>query len=84
MQQEAMNFTDFAAQFSTEGPCRAHMFNMKWPKGFVGPKCGHTNYCFIKRRNLYQCRSCEHQASLTAGTRLCLKSNHHIKLGKFI
>jgi transposase-like protein len=68
MQQEAMNFTEFSNQFHSEEACRNHMFNMRWPSGFVCPKCGHTEYSFIKYRNLYHCKNCGHQASLTAGT----------------
>ncbi|MDR1472494.1 MAG: transposase [Synergistaceae bacterium] len=32
------------------------------------PKCGHKEHSFIQYRNLYQCSSCGHQSSLTAGT----------------
>ncbi len=63
-----MNFREFTERFKTEEDCQAYFFKMKWPDGFICPKCGNKEYSFIKFRNLYQCKSCGHQASLTAGT----------------
>jgi transposase-like protein len=68
MQQETMNFREFTERFRTEEDCRTHFFKMRWPDGFVCPKCGHNEYGTIRFRNLYQCKRCGHQASLTAGT----------------
>ena len=68
MQQEEMNLREFMERFQTEQDCRSHFFRFKWPDGFKCPKCGHGEYFFIARRNLYQCKQCAHQASLTAGT----------------
>jgi len=68
MQQEEMTYKEFMERFQTEQDCRTHMFNMRWPNGFECPKCHHREYGFIQYRNLYQCKHCGHQASLTAGT----------------
>jgi transposase-like protein len=68
MQQREMSFMKLMDKFKTEKDCRDHFFYIKWPQGFVCPKCGYTEYCFIETRNLYQCKKCSHQASLTAGT----------------
>ena len=68
MQQTAMNLREFMDRFKTENDCREHFFRLRWPDGFKCPKCGHSEYSFIKYRNLYQCLKCKHQASLTAGT----------------
>ena len=59
---------EFIEKYGTEEQCREQLFNSRWPNGFVCPKCGHTEYFDIKSRNLYQCKSCNHQASVTAGT----------------
>ena len=40
----------------------------RWPQGFVCPRCAGRRCCEIKERKLYQCGSCRHQVSLTAGT----------------
>ena len=68
MQREEMNLKEFMDRFHTEEACREHFFHTKWPEGYQCPKCGHGEYSFIKSRNLYQCKNCDHQASLTAGT----------------
>jgi transposase-like protein len=68
MQQEAMSFIDFMDRFKTEEDCRNHFFKIRWPDGFRCPKCGHTEYFFLKGRCLYECSQCGHQSSVTAGT----------------
>ena len=51
-----------------ETACEAHLFQKRWPDGFVCPRCGHTKYYYIKTRKHYECQQCSYQASLTAGT----------------
>lgn len=47
-----------------------YFFKVRWPDGFVCPRCGHSAYYSIFTRSapLYQCRRCRQQTSLTAGT----------------
>ena len=59
---------DFQRQFSTERACERYLARWRWPKGFVCPKCGGKGAWRISRRRLYQCKTCRHQASVTAGT----------------
>jgi transposase-like protein len=68
MQQEEINLIDFMNRFKTEEDCREHFFKIRWANGFRCPKCECKEYTFIKGRNLYQCRHCGHQISVTAGT----------------
>ena len=63
-----MTLIEFQTSYGTEEQCRQHLFNKRWPDGFVCPKCGHKEYFNIASRNLYQCKACNHQASVTAGT----------------
>ena len=63
-----MTLIEFQAQFGTEEQCRQYLFEKRWPDGFVCPKCGHKEYFNVESRHLYQCKSCNHQASVTAGT----------------
>jgi ribosomal protein L37AE/L43A len=63
MQQESINFLDFMERFQTEEQYREFLFKLRWPTGFVCPKCGHTSYYEIKNRHLYNCGKCGHQAS---------------------
>ncbi len=39
-----------------------------FPMGLSAPKCGCAEYYPVHGRNIYQCRSCRHQTSVTAGT----------------
>jgi len=65
-----MNFDlfEFQRKFPTERRCHIFLFKQRWPDGFVCPKCQHKHYSFISTRNLYQCKKCTYQASVTAGT----------------
>jgi transposase-like protein len=63
-----MTMEEYQKQFGTEEACRAYLFGKRWPAGFVCPKCGHTEYFDVKSRNKYQCKKCNYQATVTAGT----------------
>jgi len=38
--QENMSFADFRECFSNEDACREYLFILRWPNGFICPKCG--------------------------------------------
>jgi transposase-like protein len=63
-----MNMIEFNEKYGTEEQCRQHLFSVRWSEGFVCPKCENKEYFDIKSRNLYQCKKCNHQVSVTAGT----------------
>jgi transposase-like protein len=68
-QQEGMNMIGFIEKFGTEEQCREYLYDVRWKEGFVCPKCGRKDEPFqIRSRNQYQCRHCNYQASVTAGT----------------
>jgi len=48
----------------------AFFFRQKWPSGFFCPRCCFPDAYVIRTRKqpLYQCKTCRHQTSLTAGT----------------
>jgi transposase-like protein len=79
-QQETMSFLQFAKKFGGEDACRAHLFGIRWPEGFICPKCGGRHYYEITTRNKYECASCHYQASVTAGT---VMDKTHIPLAKW-
>lgn len=56
--------------FHNEAEINSFLFHMKWPSGFVCPRCHHGEAYVIKTRRLplYDCRACRHQTSLIAGT----------------
>lgn len=65
-----MSFQEFCEVFPTEEACRKKLFQMRWPEGYVCPKCGGKEYGYHEGKNAYQCKDkyCRHQGSLTAGT----------------
>jgi transposase-like protein len=75
--QQIIGLREFQKRFNDELSCREHLFSIRWSKGFVCPKCGHTEYYVIKERNTYQCKKCRHQTSVTAGT---VMDKTHLKL----
>jgi transposase-like protein len=63
-----MTLIEFQRDFGTEEQCREYLFKKRWPDGFKCPKCGHAEHFNIASRNLYQCKACNHQTSVTSGT----------------
>jgi transposase-like protein len=54
--------------FPDEAACEAFLRKLRWPKGFVCPRCQGRRSSTITTRRLEQCLACRYQASLTAGT----------------
>ena len=59
---------DFYEQFPDEESCWTSLRQVRWPRGFVCPRCGERGSHRLRTRRLEQCRSCRHQTSVTAGT----------------
>lgn len=66
--EKTISYAKFQKQFSNEDSCREYLFKSRWNGAYVCTKCGCTEYYFLSKRNLYQCKRCRHQQSLTAGT----------------
>lgn len=66
--QKGVSVSDVISQYGTEQQCQAELFRSRWPTGFVCPNCGHTEYCELPSRNLFQCYKCRHQTSVISGT----------------
>lgn len=58
---------EFEARFASEEACREYLFHLRWPQGFVCPRCGGLGG-WLTKRGLVMCTECGYQASLTAGT----------------
>ena len=59
---------DFYDQFPNEAACEDYLRRVRWPRGFVCPRCQGREASFVSSRRLWQCGRCRHQVSLTAGT----------------
>ena len=63
------DFQEFLEQFKDEEACRKYLFDIRWPNGFLCPKCCDSNAKYwLTAQNVIHCSVCGHQASLTAGT----------------
>ena len=58
---------EFDQRFSNTEACYEYLARIKWPDGYTCEKCGHKAY-WLSSNNIYICKRCEHQISLTAGT----------------
>ena len=77
--QPGMSLGDFLARYGSEEQCQQALFDWRWPRGFVCPRCTHTNAFVLQGRRLFQCAACRHQCSvgsdtLFAGTKLPLRT----------
>jgi len=66
--QKGLSLPEFLKHYGTEEQCRGAVYGWRWPDGFRCPECGHTGFCEIAGRGLYQCNGCHHQTSLISGT----------------
>ena len=59
--------SELEQRFATEEACREYIRDIRWPKGFLCPRCGNTEGWETKR-NIYVCKQCGMHVSLLAGT----------------
>ncbi|MCY7557516.1 transposase [Paenibacillus macerans] len=64
------NFNHSAARYNSEQACIEALIAMKWPSGFVCPRCAHTRCSSLASRHipLFECGKCKHQTSPLVGT----------------
>jgi transposase-like protein len=67
MDEYPMTFEEFIKNFSTEEQCRDYLGKLRWPDGFVCPKCSGQEYWPVGN-TLFECKKCRHQTSVIAGT----------------
>ncbi len=68
--QPGLSLASFFQRYGTRTQCQQALFELRWPDGFVCPKCTSSDYSRHERgtRLLLQCCRCRCQTSLTAGT----------------
>jgi hypothetical protein len=65
----SLNFLEFFSAFPNEDACEEHLIHIRWSNGMRCSKCnGTTFFRRLRTRRVYQCRSCKHFNSPTAGT----------------
>ncbi|RRJ64902.1 hypothetical protein EHV15_19750 [Paenibacillus oralis] len=60
----------FTSRYNSEQTCMEALIAMKWPSGFVCPRCAHTRCSRLTSRHipLFECGKCKHQTSPLVGT----------------
>jgi transposase-like protein len=61
-------FHEFEAWFCSEVACRAYIRRLRWPDGFICPRCGAIDTPWEMSRGRLRCRACEAEVSVTVGT----------------
>jgi transposase-like protein len=67
MEDYPKTLLEFERRFSSEEACREYLAALRWPEGFVCPRCGDTR-AWLNCRGLYECAACHRQTSVIAGT----------------
>jgi len=58
---------EFETRFVTEESCRDYLMRLRWPEGFICPRCGGVRFWRASRGRL-MCGDCRHATTVTAGT----------------
>ncbi len=75
-----MNIMKLMQRYGTDEHCRQDLEVLRWPTGPVCPKCKRKSVSRVEKRSLYDCNSCRHQFSVTAGT---IFHDSHLPLQKW-
>ena len=66
--QKGLDMAEFQRLYGSEEQCHAALVTMRWPTGFICPKCTTSKYSFCTPKRLFQCSGCGLQTSVRAGT----------------
>jgi ribosomal protein L37AE/L43A len=66
--QKGLSMAEFNRLYGSEDKCHAALIRMRWPDGFVCPKCGGRKHSYLAPKRLFQCTACRVQTSAKAGT----------------
>lgn len=61
-------WSQFIDWFHDEASCLKYLEKMRWPEGYICPRCNSEKSPYQLSRNRMMCRSCRYQCTVTAGT----------------
>lgn len=61
-------WNEFLDWFGTEEACLTYLEKLRWPQGFVCPRCAVAEPPYRSSRGRLMCRACGRQSTVTAGT----------------
>jgi len=67
MEEYPRTLQEFEALFSSESGCREYLFRLRWPDGFICPRCG-VHGGWPTNRGKIVCSGCRFLTTVTAGT----------------
>jgi transposase-like protein len=67
MEDYPRTLMELEKRFSSEEACREYLWALRWPEGFVCPRCG-SGEQWTATRGRRVCSGCGYQATVTAGT----------------
>jgi len=67
MEDYPRSLAEFERRFAAEAACREYLFALRWPDGFLCPRC-QGRKAWSMGRGLFLCAGCRRHISVTAGT----------------
>jgi hypothetical protein len=68
MKMPEASFFEWQRQFGSETNCLNHIKQLRWPTGFICPRCSCEHGYELTTRDVYECSQCHKQTSVTADT----------------
>lgn len=75
-----MNLMDVSSMFPTDEKCRELLVRLRWPDGPECPRCNKKAVELETEKQLFYCKDCDYQFSVTAGT---VFNDSHLSLEKW-
>ncbi len=66
--QKGLSLAEFHERYGTEERCQDALMAMRWPDGFVCPRCGNVHHSWSPAQRHFQCSDCWLQTPAKAGT----------------
>lgn len=67
MEDYPKTLSELEKRFNTEEACRSYLYALRWPNGFICPRCSHSE-AWKMSDGLFRCKACSYKISITAGT----------------
>jgi len=67
MEDYPRTLMELERRFASEDKCRQYLFQLRWPEGFICPRCG-GKQAWPMTRGRWLCAACRYQAPVIAGT----------------
>jgi transposase-like protein len=75
-----MNLADVSTDYTTEERCRELLRRLRWPNGALCQRCNQSAVDLETEKELFYCKACDYQFSVTAGT---IFNDSHLPLTKW-